>query len=101
MFGQILKQKIGINTIILYGNAQVNILPKNIFSVRDIRNKLEKSLTGSDKIKFLDSMTKSMKLLEKKFQFNKLLLLTELRTLKSSPEAIMCNVATQSGENHL
>ena len=35
------------------GNAQVNVLPKNIFSVKDINNKLE-SLSGNDKIKFID-----------------------------------------------
>ena len=40
------------------GNTQVNVLPKNVFSIRDIRKKLE-SLSGNDKIKFLDSMIKS------------------------------------------
>ncbi len=35
------------------GNAQVNILPKNIFSIKDIRNKLE-NLTSDDKIKFIN-----------------------------------------------
>ena len=32
------------------GNAQVNVLPKNIFSVKDIYQKLE-NLSGNDKIK--------------------------------------------------
>ena len=78
------------------GNSQVNILPKNIFSVIDIRDKLE-SLTGSDKIKFLDNMMKSHQVIGEEVPIQQTTAVTELRTLKSSPEAVMCNVATQSG----
>ena len=49
------------------GNSQVNILPKNIFSVADIRDKLE-SLTISDKIKFLDNMMKSHQVVGEEIQ---------------------------------
>ena len=77
------------------GNAQVNVLPKNIFSVDDIRKKLE-SLTGVDKVKFLDSMITSHQVIGEEIPIQQTAAITELRTLNSSPEAIMCNVATQT-----
>ena len=77
------------------GNAQVNILPKNIFAVNDIRNKLE-SLTGNDKIKFIDNMMSSHQVIGEEVPIQQTTAVTELRSLKSSPEAILCNVATQS-----
>jgi len=78
------------------GNAQVNILPKNIFAVDDIRNKLE-SLTSDDKIKFIDNMMSSHQVIGEEIPIQQTTAVTELRSLKSSPEAILCNVATQSG----
>ena len=78
------------------GNAQVNILPKNIFAVKDIRNKLE-SLSGGDKIKFIDGMMSSHQVIGEEIPIQKTTAVTELRTLKSSPEAILCNVAIQAG----
>ena len=78
------------------GNAQVNILPKNIFAVKDIRNKLE-GLDGSDKIKFIDNMTNSHQIIGEEIPIQQTTAVTELRTLNSSPEAILCNVAIQSG----
>ena len=78
------------------GNAQVNILPKNIFSVRDIRDKLE-SLAGEDKIKFLDNMIHSHQVIGEEIPIQQTTAVTELRNLRSSPEAILCNVATQAG----
>lgn len=78
------------------GNAQVNILPKNVFAVKDIRNKLE-SLTGTDKIKFIDNMLHSHQVVGEEIPIQQTTAVTELRSLKSSPEAILCNVATQSG----
>ena len=77
------------------GNAQVNILPKNIFAVNDIRNKLE-SLTGDDKIKFIDNMMSSHQVIGEEILIQQTTAVTELRSLKSSPEAILCNIATQS-----
>ena len=77
------------------GNAQVNILPKNIFSVKDIHQKLE-SLSGNDKIKFVDKMMSSHQIIGEEIPIQQTTAVTELRTLKSSPEAIFCNVATQS-----
>ena len=77
------------------GNAQVNILPKNIFAVNDIRNKLE-SLSGNDKIKFVDDMMSSHQVIGEEIPIQQTTAVTELRSLKSSPEAILCNVATQS-----
>ena len=78
------------------GNAQVNILPKNVFAVKDIRNKLE-SLTGTDKIKFIDNMIHSHQVVGEEIPIQQTTAVTELRSLKSSPEAVLCNVATQSG----
>ena len=78
------------------GNAQVNVLPKNIFAVNDIRNKLE-SLSGDDKIKFIDTMMSSHQVIGEEIPIQQTTAITELRSLKSSPEAILCNVATQSG----
>jgi hypothetical protein len=77
------------------GNAQVNILPKNIFAVNDINNKLE-SLAGTDKIKFIDNMMSSHQVIGEEVPIQQTTAVTELRALKSSPEAILCNVATQS-----
>ena len=77
------------------GNAQVNVLPKNIFSVNDIRNKLE-SLTGTDKIKFINNMMSTHQVIGEEVPIQQTTAVTELRSLKSSPEAILCNVATQS-----
>ena len=77
------------------GNAQVNVLPKNIFSVKDIHQKLE-SLSGNDKIKFIDNMMSSHQIIGEEIPIQQTTAVTELRTLKSSPEAIFCNVATQS-----
>ena len=77
------------------GNAQVNILPKNIFSVSDIRNKLEK-LNTADKVKFADNMINSHQIVGEEIQIQKTAAVTELRSLTSSPEAILCNVATQT-----
>ena len=77
------------------GNAQVNILPKNIFAVNDIRNKLE-SLAGGDKIKFIDNMMTSHQVIGEEIPIQQTTAVTELRSLKSSPEAILCNIATQS-----
>ena len=78
------------------GNAQVNILPKNIFAVNDIRNKLEK-LNSTDKVKFIDNMMHSHEVIGEEIPIQQTTAITELRALKSSPEAILCNVATQSG----
>ncbi len=78
------------------GNAQVNILPKNIFAISDIRNKLE-SLSGDDKVKFIDNMMHSHQVIGEEIPIQQTTAVTELRTLRSSPEAILCNVATQSG----
>ncbi len=78
------------------GNAQVNILPKNVFAVQDIRNKLE-SLDGNDKIKFIDNMINSHQVVGEEIPIQQTTAVTELRSLKSSPEAVLCNVATQSG----
>ena len=78
------------------GNAQVNVLPKNIFSVKDINNKLE-SLSGNDKIKFIDNMMSSHQVIGEEVPIQQTTAITELRSLRSSPEAILCNVATQSG----
>ena len=77
------------------GNAQVNILPKNIFAVSDIRNKLD-NLTNQDKIKFLDSMISSHQVIGEENLIQQTSAVTELRSLKSSPEAVMCNVAAQT-----
>ena len=77
------------------GNAQVNVLPKNIFSVKDIHQKLE-SLSGNDKIKFIDNMMNSHQVIGEEIPIQQTTAVTELRTLRSSPEAILCNVATQS-----
>ena len=78
------------------GNSQVNILPKNIFSVKDIRNKLE-SLTDQDKIKFVSGMINTHQVVGEEIPIQRTTAVTELRTLKSSPEAILCNVVIQSG----
>ena len=78
------------------GNAQVNVLPKNIFAVKDINNKLE-SLSGNDKIKFIDNMMSSHQVIGEEVPIQQTTAITELRSLRSSPEAILCNVATQSG----
>ena len=82
------------------GNAQVNILPKNIFAVADIRNKLE-SLTSDDKIKFINNMMSSHQIIGEEIPIQQTTAVTELRSLKSSPEAILCNIATQaSGKSY-
>ena len=78
------------------GNSQVNILPKNIFSVKDIKSKLE-SLTEQDKIKFVGGMINSHQVVGEEIPIQQTTAVTELRTLKSSPEAILCNVVIQSG----
>ena len=80
------------------GNAQVNILPKNIFSVNDIRNKLE-SLNQVEKVKFIDSMIDSHQVIGEEIPIQRTTAVTELRTLTSSPEAVLCNVATQATGN--
>ncbi len=80
------------------GNAQVNILPKNIFSVSDIRNKLE-SLNQVEKVKFINSMINSHQVIGEEIPIQRTTAITELRTLKSSPEAIQCNVALQASGN--
>ena len=71
-------------------------LQKNIFAVNDIRNKLE-SLSGDDKIKFIDTMMSSHQIIGEEIPIQQTTAITELRSLRSSPEAILCNVATQSG----
>ena len=78
------------------GNAQVNILPKNVFAVKDIRDKLE-NLNGADKIKFIDNMLHSHQVVGEEIPIQQTTAVTELRSLKSSPEAVLCNVATSSG----
>ena len=60
---------------------QVNILPKNIFSVKDIRNKLE-SLTEQDKIKFVSSMINTHQVIGEEIPIQQTTAVTELRTLK-------------------
>ena len=80
------------------GNAQVNILPKNIFSVNDIRNKLE-SLNQVEKVKFIDSMIDAHQVIGEEIPIQRTTAVTELRTLTSSPEAVLCNVATQATGN--
>lgn len=77
------------------GNAQVNILPKNIFSINDLRIKME-SLNTVDKIKFADTYNTTHQIVGEEIPIQRSTAITELRSLSSSPEAIMCNVATQA-----
>lgn len=77
------------------GNAQVNILPKNIFSINDLRTKME-SLNTVDKIKFADSYNTTHQIVGEEIPIQRSTAITELRSLSSSPEAIMCNVAIQA-----
>ena len=62
---------------------------------QDIRNKLEK-LNTADKVKFADNMINSHQIVGEEIQIQKTAAVTELRSLTSSPEAILCNVATQT-----
>jgi hypothetical protein len=78
------------------GNAQVNLLPKNTFAVKNIRNKLE-NLILPERIKFVDSMINSHQIIGEEILLQKSAAITELRVLESSPEAILCNVASQQG----
>ena len=77
------------------GNAQVNILPKNIFSIKDIQNKLE-NLNTVDKVKFINLMNSSHQEIGEEIPIQQSTAITELRSLKSSPEAIFCNITTQA-----
>jgi hypothetical protein len=78
------------------GNLQVNVLPKNIFAVKDIRKKLEK-LAPLDRVKFVEGMINSHQIIGEEVPIQQSTAITELRGLESSPEAISCNVATQQG----
>ncbi len=78
------------------GNAQVNLLPKNIFAVKNLRNKL-KDLSMPERIKFVDSMINSHQIIGDEILLQQTAAVTELRVLESSPEAILCNVAPQQG----
>ena len=80
------------------GNPQVNILPKNIFSVNDIRSKLE-TLNQVEKVKFIGSMINSHQVIGEEIPIQRTTAVTELRTLKSSPEAVMCNIVAQATGN--
>ena len=53
-------------------------------------------LEDVDKIKFIDRMTNSHQVIGEEIPIQQSTAITELRSLKSSPEAILCNVATQS-----
>ena len=77
------------------GNAQVNLLPKNIFAVKNLRNKL-KDLSMPERIKFVDSMINSHQIIGDEILLQQTAAITELRVLESSPEAILCNVAPVS-----
>jgi len=77
------------------GNSQVNVLPKNVFAVKDIRNKLENLAEPSERVRFIDSMSKSHQVIGDEIPIQQTTAITELRALKSSPEAILCNIATQ------
>jgi hypothetical protein len=78
------------------GNSQVNLLPKNTFAVGNIRNKLE-NLEQSERIKFIDTMINSHQIIGDEVILQQTAAVTELRVLESSPEAILCNVASQQG----
>ena len=78
------------------GNAQVNLLPKNIFAVKNLRNKLE-NLSMPERVKFVDSMINSHQIIGDEILLQQTAAVTELRVLESSPEAILCNVAPQQG----
>ena len=78
------------------GNAQVNLLPKNIFAVDNLRKKLE-NLDMPERIKFVDSMINSHQIIGDEILLQQTAAVTELRVLESSPEAILCNVASQQG----
>ena len=78
------------------GNAQVNLLPKNIFAVKNLRNKLN-DLSVPERIKFVDSMINSHQIIGDEILLQQTAAVTELRVLESSPEAILCNVASQQG----
>ena len=48
------------------------------------------------KLKFIDNMMSSHQVIGEEIPIQQTTAVTELRSLKSSPEAILCNVATQS-----
>ena len=64
--------------------AQVNILPKNIFSVSDIRKKLRKFNWYQDKIKFVrwSMINTSHQVIGEEIPIQQTAAITELRTLK-------------------
>ncbi len=78
------------------GNLQVNVLPKNIFAVKDIRKKLE-TLGTPERVKFVDGMIDSHQIIGDEVPIQQTAAITELRALESSPEAVLCNIATQQG----
>jgi len=78
------------------GNLQVNVLPKNVFAVDDIRKKLE-PLGAHERVKFIDGFNNSHQIIGEEIPIQQTTAITELRSLDSSPEAIACNVATQRG----
>ena len=54
-------------------------------------------MSGDDKVKFVDSMIHTHQVIGEEIPIQQTTAVTELRTLRSSPEAILCNVAIQSG----
>ena len=78
------------------GNSQVNVLPKNVFAVKDIQNKLE-GLGTPERVGFIDNMNKSHQIIGEEVPIQQSTAVTMLGALKSSPEAILCNVATGQG----
>ena len=77
------------------GNAQVNILPKNIFSVKDIKNKLQ-NLNTLERIKLVTNLNNSHQVIGEEIPIQKSTAVTELRSLEDSPEAVFCNVASDA-----
>ena len=77
------------------GNAQVNILPKNIFSVKDIKNKLQ-NLNTLERIKLVTNLNNYHQVIGEEIPIQKSTAVTELRSLEDSPEAVFCNVASDA-----
>ncbi len=76
------------------GNNQVNVVPNNIFAVSDIRNELQ-NLNGVNKIKFCKDLGEGDVTIGIDVPIQDSFTVTELKVLKSSPEAVLCSVVTQ------
>lgn len=76
------------------GNNQVNIVPHNVFAVSDVKDGIKK-LNGSDKIKFCKNLSSNETQIGINVPIQNSSIVTELKVLKSSPEAVYCSVSTQ------